>query len=47
MGLIAMRAIDLAIFGTLGTLWAVGAVFIYLVWRWVIRYERSRTTEDR
>jgi hypothetical protein len=46
MGLIATRAIDYAIFGTLGTLWAVGAVFIYLVWRWVIRYERSRPTED-
>jgi hypothetical protein len=41
MGLIAVRAIDVAIFGSLGALWGLGAVFIYLVWRWVIRYERS------
>jgi hypothetical protein len=39
----AMRAIDLAIFGTLGGLWIIGAVFIWLVLRWVIRYERSNT----
>lgn len=39
-----MRAIDFAIFGTLGALWTFGAVFIWLVWRWVIRYERSRSS---
>ena len=40
-----MRAIDFAIFGTLGGLWAIGAVFIWLVWRWVIRYDRSGSGE--
>jgi hypothetical protein len=40
-----MRAIDFAIFVTLGGLWAIGAVFIWLVWRWVIRYERSGSGE--
>lgn len=37
------RAIDFAIFASLGGLWLVGAVFIYLVWRWVIRFERTQT----
>jgi hypothetical protein len=45
MGLIAVRAVDVAIFGSLGALWTIGALFSYLVWRWVIRYERSGTGE--
>lgn len=39
--LLAVRPIDLAIFGTMGALWLGGALFIVLVWRWVIRYERE------
>lgn len=39
--LLAVRVIDLAIFATMGSLWLGGAVFIYFVWRWVIRYERQ------
>ena len=39
MLLLAVRAIDLAIFGTLGSLWIGGAVFIYVLFRWIRRYE--------
>jgi hypothetical protein len=42
MGLISTHAIDLAIFGSLGTLWCVGAVLVVLAWRWVVRSERAR-----
>ena len=41
MGLLAVRAIDLAIFGTLGGLWLFGATFIYVLYRWIARYERE------
>jgi hypothetical protein len=41
MILIGTRLIDLAIFGTLGTLWVGGAIFIVTVWRWVIAFERE------
>lgn len=41
MGLLAVRAIDLAIFGTLGSLWLFGATFIYVLYRWIVRYERD------
>ena len=41
MGLLAIRAIDLAIFGTLGGLWVFGAAFIYVLYRWIARYERE------
>jgi hypothetical protein len=41
MFLLAIRGIDLAIFGTMGTLWIVGSLVIYFVWRWVIRQERA------
>lgn len=41
MGLVAVRAIDLAIFGTLGGLWLFGATFIYVLYRWIARYERD------
>jgi hypothetical protein len=41
MPLVAVRPIDLAIFASLGGLWIMGALFVYWVWRWVIRYERS------
>jgi len=41
MGLLAVRAIDLAIFGTLGGLWVFGAAFIYVLYRWIARYERE------
>ncbi|MBL4685424.1 MAG: hypothetical protein JKY37_12590 [Nannocystaceae bacterium] len=40
IGLLAVRAIDLAIFGTLGGLWVVGATFIYVHYRWILRRER-------
>ena len=42
MFLLAIRGIDLAIFATMGTLWVVGALVIYFVWRWVIRQERAQ-----
>jgi hypothetical protein len=44
--LIAVRPIDLAILGTLGTLWLGGALFIYVLYRWIIRYERERGGGD-
>ena len=37
--LLAVRFIDLAIFGSLGTLWIAGATFIFLLYRWIIRFE--------
>lgn len=36
-----MRFVDVAIFLSMGGLWVLGATFIVLVWRWVIRYERA------
>jgi hypothetical protein len=44
--LLAVRPIDLAILGTLGALWAGGAVFIYLLYRWILRYERAQGSGD-
>lgn len=41
MVLLAVRAIDVAIFGTLGGLWIGGAVFIVLLYRWIARFERA------
>jgi hypothetical protein len=46
MVLLAVRAIDVAIFGTLGGLWIGGAVFIVLLYRWIIRFERSGVPSD-
>jgi hypothetical protein len=47
MPLLAVRLIDLAIFGSLGLLWIGGATFIVLLYRWILRWERSEgpTTE--
>lgn len=42
MTLIAVRFVDVAIFGTLGTLWIGGLVFIIALYRWIIRIERER-----
>jgi hypothetical protein len=42
MGLISTSGIDLAIFGSLGALWCVGAVFVLVVWRRVVRSDRAR-----
>lgn len=42
MFLLAVRAIDVAIFGTLGGLWLGGAVFIFVLYRWIARNERAR-----
>lgn len=47
MMLFAVRAVDLAIFGTLGSLWIVGALVIFFVWRWVIRQERATASGDK
>jgi hypothetical protein len=41
MTLLALRLVDVAIFGTLGTLWIGGATFVFLLWRWVIVRERA------
>lgn len=46
MTLLAVRGIDLAIFGTLGSLWIGGAVFIYLLYRWIARFERATEPTD-
>ncbi len=43
MSLVALRPLDVAIFGTMGGLWIFGAAFIYFVWRWVMRTEQERT----
>jgi hypothetical protein len=42
MFLLAVRAIDIAIFGTLGGLWLGGALFIFVLYRWIARSERAR-----
>jgi hypothetical protein len=42
MLLLAVRPLDLAIFGTMGGLWIFGAAFIYFVWRWAARTEEER-----
>ncbi|MCA9708003.1 MAG: hypothetical protein KDK70_19275 [Myxococcales bacterium] len=39
MTLLAVRLIDLAIFGSLGALWIGGAVFIVVLYRWILRFE--------
>lgn len=41
MALLAVRLIDLAIFGSLGALWIGGATFIVLLYRWILRFERG------
>ncbi len=41
MFLLAVRAIDVAIFGTLGGLWVGGAIFIVVLYRWIARFERA------
>lgn len=47
MTLLAARLIDLAIFGSLGALWIGGAIFIVLLYRWILGFERGEgpTTE--
>ena len=42
MLLLALRPLDVAIFGLMGSLWIFGASFIYFVWRWAIRTEDER-----
>lgn len=39
MTLLAVRLIDLAIFGSLGGLWIGGAIFIVVLYRWILRFE--------
>jgi len=46
MVLLAVRAIDFAIFGTLGTLWITGGVFIFFLYRWILRFEANAKAED-
>ena len=46
MTLLAVRAIDLAIFGTMGSLWVGGAIFIYVLYRWIAKYERDENTSQ-
>ena len=41
MSLLAVRLIDLAIFGSLGALWIGGATFIVLLFRWILQHERG------
>jgi len=43
MPLLAVRLIDLAIFGSLGALWIGGATFIVLLYRWILRRERGES----
>ena len=42
MALLAVRLIDLAIFGSLGGLWLGGAAFIVVLYRWILRFEREQ-----
>ena len=45
MALLAfVRPIDVAIFGTLGSLWILGALFIVALYRWIFRFEREQET---
>lgn len=46
MPLLAIRLIDLAIFGSLGGLWIGGAIFIVLLYRWILRFERGDGPTD-
>jgi len=46
MPLVAVRLIDLAIFGSLGALWIGGAVFIVVLYRWLFRFEREQEPTD-
>lgn len=43
MSLLALRFLDVAIFGSMGGLWIFGATFIYFVWRWAMRTEEERS----
>lgn len=47
MALAAIRLIDLAIFGTLGTLWIGGLLFIVALYRWIRRYEHAQGTDSQ
>jgi hypothetical protein len=44
MTLLAVRALDLAIFATMGSLWVGGAIFIVVLYRWIVRFERGDDT---
>lgn len=44
MVLVAVRLIDVAIFGSLGGLWIGGAVFIAVLYRWLFRFEREQAS---
>jgi hypothetical protein len=46
MAFIAVRPIDLAIFGSLGLLWIGGALFIVVLYRWIARFEREQDPQD-
>lgn len=41
MDMAGIQLVDVGIFFSMGALWVLGATFIVLVWRWVIRYERE------
>ncbi|MCH9681521.1 MAG: hypothetical protein K0V04_08815 [Deltaproteobacteria bacterium] len=41
MVLVAVRFIDIAIFCSLGALWVGGIVFIAVLYRWIVRFERE------
>lgn len=46
MPLLALRLIDVAIFGSLGALWIGGLCFIVLLYRWILGFERGREPAD-
>lgn len=46
MTLLAVALIDLAIFGSLGGLWIGGTVFIVVLHRWILRFERGEGPAD-
>lgn len=46
MALLAVRLIDVAIFASLGGLWIGGAIFIVLLYRWILRFERGEDPTD-
>lgn len=45
LALLSVRPIDLAIFASLGGLWIFGALFIFVLYRWIIRFERQNGAE--
>ncbi len=42
MFLLGVRLIDLAILASMGSLWVFGALFIVVLYRWILNFERDQ-----